>query len=165
MAEAFGVAGSAVGVISLGIQVAQGLLKYYGSWKDQDADISRMCASLDSLQATLAAISEQSLSKFGEGMKENVEKNINLVREGLEELAKELEKVRSAESPKPGARETLRRHLRRAYYPFKEETLLKIQRVVSDARSNLNLALNALNMFATLISTLVILQCLPSLNI
>ena len=163
MAEAFGVAGSAVGVISLGIQVEQGLLKYYASWKDQDADISRICASLGSLRGTLAAISEQSLSKFEEGMKESVEKNIDLVREGLEELAKELEKVRSAESPRSGAREALRRHLRRAYYPFKEETLLKIQRVISDTRSNLNLALTTLNMFANPVLTPMILKYLPNI--
>ncbi|OCK89794.1 uncharacterized protein K441DRAFT_699583 [Cenococcum geophilum 1.58] len=38
----------------------------------------------------------------------------------------------------------MRRHVRRALYPFREETLSKIQRVVSEARSNLYLALQVL---------------------
>ena len=57
MAE-LGVAGSVVGIISFGIQIAQGLLRYYGSWRDQDSDIADMCASLDSLSRTLAVLSE-----------------------------------------------------------------------------------------------------------
>ena len=57
MAE-LGVAASVVGILSFGIEIAQGLLQYYGSWKDQDSDVADMCASLDSLSRTLAVLSE-----------------------------------------------------------------------------------------------------------
>ncbi|KAI9764300.1 MAG: hypothetical protein M1839_005966 [Geoglossum umbratile] len=146
MAEALGVAGSAVGIVSLGIQLTQGLPKHYGSWKDQDNDISDMCASLDSLQRTLTILLEtiQPPARFGMSIKDSVEKNVHHINGALEKLEDELRKVQGTEPPKLGARSAMRRHVRRALYPFREETLSKIQRVVSEARSNLELALQVL---------------------
>lgn len=123
MAEALGVAGSVVGIVSLGIQLTQGLLKYYGSWKDQDNVVADMC------------------------VKDSVEKNINTMYGTMRKLEDELGKVRDAESPKVGVRSAMRRHVRRGLYPFREETLNKIQRVVAEAHQNLDLALQVLQMF------------------
>ena len=152
MAEALGVAGSVVGIVSLGIQLTQGLLKYYGSWKDQDNDISDMCASLDSLQRTLTILSKtiQPPARFGMSIKDSVEKHVNRIHSALERLKDELRKVQGTESPKPGSRSAMRRHVRRALYPFREETLSKIRRVVFEARSNLDLALQVLQVFVYL---------------
>ena len=152
MAEALGVAGSVVGIVSLGIQLTQGLLKYYGSWKDQDSDISDMCASLDSLQRTLTILSKtiQPPARFSMSIKDSLEKNVNRINGALEKLKDELGKIQGTESPKPGARSAMRRHVRRALYPFREETLSKIQRVVSEACSNLDLALQVLQVFVYL---------------
>ena len=55
MAE-LGVAGSAVGIISLGIQVCQGLIQYYGSWKDAPKDVTQMCKSVWNLEETLKVL-------------------------------------------------------------------------------------------------------------
>jgi hypothetical protein len=49
MAEVLGIAGSVVGIVSLAIDLTQGLFKYYGSWKHQDDDTSDMYTSLDNL--------------------------------------------------------------------------------------------------------------------
>jgi hypothetical protein len=57
MAE-LGVAASVIGIASFGIQIAQGILQYYGSWRHQDSDVADMCVSLDSLSRTLAVLSE-----------------------------------------------------------------------------------------------------------
>jgi ankyrin repeat domain-containing protein 50 len=150
--EAFGVAGSAVGIISAGIQTAQGILWYYGAWKDRDDDISNMCASLNNLAETLKALREtvKPPTLFSEIVKENVEKSINAFNGTLNRLKDELEKVKDTEPPKPGARSRIRRHVQRALYPFKEATLRKIQGVVSEARSSLTLALDVLKLFVYL---------------
>ncbi|KAI9783263.1 MAG: hypothetical protein M1839_004103 [Geoglossum umbratile] len=105
MVEPLGVAGSAVGIVSLGIQLTQGLLKYYGSWKDQDSDISDMCVSLDSLQRTLTILSEtiQPPARFGRSIKDSVEKNVNSINGALEKLKDELREVQGIEPPKPSA--------------------------------------------------------------
>jgi hypothetical protein len=160
MGEAFGVAGSAVGIISLGIQTAQGILWYYGAWKDRDDDISNMCASLNNLTETLKALQEtvKPPALFSEIVKDNVEKSINAFNKTLNKLEDELEKVKEPVLPKPGARSTIRRHVRRALYPFKEATLRKIQGVVSEARSSLTLALDVLKLSVYLRLTRICLQ-------
>jgi hypothetical protein len=47
------VAGTAVGIASLGIQVCQGLLSYYDSWKSYDSDISSTYNTISDLSKTL----------------------------------------------------------------------------------------------------------------
>jgi phosphotransferase system IIB component len=78
-----------------------------------------------------------------------VARNMNRVDTDIRRLEVELKKVQSAdnESLKPGVRAAMRRHARRAFYPFKEETLHKIQNAISEARSNLNLSLQVLDMW------------------
>jgi len=153
MGEAFGVAGSAVGVISLGIRTVQGILWYYGAWHDRDDDVLRMCASLDNLKGTLDALLKAVTppAMFSKNVKENVEKSIDTFNETLQKLRAELDKVKDTEPPKSGARSKFRRHVRRALYPFKEATLAKFQGGVSDARSNLSLALDVLKLCVCLV--------------
>jgi hypothetical protein len=76
-----------------------------------------------------------------------VERNIKSVEGTMKKLEVELRNILSPESPKPGSRTALRRHVRRAMYPFKIETVSKIQRLILDARSNLDLSLQVLQMF------------------
>lgn len=158
MAEALGVAGSVVGIVSLGIQVTQGLLKYYGSWKDQDSDISDMCASLDSLWETLKILSNtiQPPARFDKAIKDSVEENVNCTDGAMGRHNDELKNVKDTESTMSGAR--MRRHVRRLLYPFREETLSKIRRFISEARQNLDLALQVLHVFVCLIFTSIVTQ-------
>jgi hypothetical protein len=159
MAE-LGVASSVIGIISFGIQITQGLLKYYGSWKDQDNDVSDMCASLDSLSRTLTFLSETIQQHAASGMRieNSVEENVKHVDKAIKKLENELRKVRGTEPPQPGVRTAMRRHVRRALYPFKEKTLRKIQQAVSEARSNLGVALQVLQVFVYLEFIGVVLQ-------
>jgi hypothetical protein len=46
-------AGTAVGIASLGIQVCQGLLSYYDTWKSYDPDISSIYDAITDLSKTL----------------------------------------------------------------------------------------------------------------
>jgi ankyrin repeat domain-containing protein 50 len=160
MAE-LGILSGAVGLVSFGIQITQGLLEYYGSWKDQDTDVSDMCASLDSLLRALTILRETKQRHATSSMQveNSVEEIVNRVDEAMKKLDDELRKVRGTEYPKPGGmRAAMRRHVRRALYPFKEQTLRKIQQVVSEARSNLGIALQVLQVFVYLEFVGVVLQ-------
>ena len=116
MSEAFGVASSAVGVISLGIQIAQGILWYYGAWQGQDDDVLRICASLGNLKGTLDVLLKaiNPPAAFSKDVKENVEKSIDAFNRTLQKLRAELDKVKDTEPPKSGTRSKFRRHVRRA---------------------------------------------------
>jgi ankyrin repeat domain-containing protein 50 len=149
MAE-FGVAASMVGIISFGIQIAQGLLRYYGSWRDQDGNVADMCASLDSLSRTLAVLSEtfQRHDLPNLSIQKRVVESVDCVNIAMKKLEDELKKVQNIS--KTGVRTVMRRHVRRALYPFKEETLQKIRSAISEARSDLNLTLQVLHMLVYL---------------
>lgn len=68
MAEALGVAGSTVGIVSLRIQVCQGLRKCYGSWKDAPKDVVRMCKLGESLGESLNVL-ELAIKEKGERLR------------------------------------------------------------------------------------------------
>lgn len=53
---ALGVAGSAVGITSLGIKVGQGLLAYYDDWKDYKSDIGGAFDLVADLSKTLGLL-------------------------------------------------------------------------------------------------------------
>lgn len=57
MAE-LGIAGSAVGVASLGLQVCQGLLKYYNNWKDYNEDMAIAYRSIETLEETCVSLGD-----------------------------------------------------------------------------------------------------------
>lgn len=118
------VAGSAVGIVSLGIQVAGGLLKYYGSWKDYDVDIFNLCATLGNLSDVLDTLLQtvEPPARFDKSITHTVERNISSVKHFLDVLETELSKIQSASPSKPDWKSIMRRHVRRALYPFKEET-------------------------------------------
>lgn len=63
MADLASLAGTAVGVISLGIQVCQGLVSYYKNWKSFDDDIAHLYAKIDGLRITLENL-EHTLPKL-----------------------------------------------------------------------------------------------------
>lgn len=138
MAEAFGVAGSAVGVVSLGIHVCQGLLAYYDSWKGCHQDIENTSKSIASLTETLELVSRVVKNKKGQG--EPVEQQIYsiVVRclTGIEGLSKELERFEKYPES-ADLRSRIKSNMRRLYYPFKESTLAKLRDSVQDVRDDL----------------------------
>jgi hypothetical protein len=148
MAEVFGVASIVVSVISFGIQTAQGILWYYGAWNHQDEDVLSMCSSLDNLNGTLDVLltAVKPPAVFIKGVKDNVEQSIKTFEGTLKKLEAELNRVKGTELPKLGTRSNFRRHVRRALYPFKEATLARFQGAISEARSNLSLALDVLKL-------------------
>lgn len=141
----FGVAGSAVGVISLGIQVCQGLLQYYGTWKDGRNDISRMCKLVGSLADILKALKQTLENNALVGDDANaVQSTIRDCTDSIAELQQELAKV--LEIKGTSIRSKLHEQGRRLLYPFRESTLLKLKEIVSDIRDNLNLAVETLHL-------------------
>jgi len=148
MAE-FAAATGAIGIVSLGLQVAGGLLKYYRSWRDIDNNISDICISLDGLLGSLTKLHEtlERREASGSPKDENVDKSIKNAHDAINQLHKELQKIKPQESSKLGVRAAMRKHARRLLYPFREETLNHIKDAVSEARSNLAFTLDILQMF------------------
>ncbi|KAM0463933.1 hypothetical protein ACHAO4_000658 [Trichoderma viride] len=149
MAEALGVAS---GTISFGIITCQGVLTYYNAFRDSEQDIDQMCASMENVAKTLLAI-DWTLrhGNFDPSIIAVVESSLNLCTQGLQTLAKKLEKIRLTQ-----ADGTLRTRLentkRKLLYPFKESTLAKLREICHDLKSNLGLAIDVLNVHAAFIT-------------
>jgi ankyrin repeat domain-containing protein 50 len=140
------VASSAVGIASLGIQVCQGLLSYYNSWKANKADIVTACQSIDDLKETFELL-ETTLDRedLDAARAKRVEECLGSCVGGLNDLEKKLQKVHTHPAPNT-LRERLHSDFQRLSYPFKESTLVKIREIVSELRHHLSLALQVLQL-------------------
>jgi hypothetical protein len=141
MADPFSLASGAAGLISLAITTCNGLLTYYSSWRHRDETVTATCNHIQSLTSILQLL-QDSLSQhnFDSSVTSEVGRNIASCRDGIQKLTQKLKKVQDS---RVTARE-FNDFTRRALYPFKESTLLKMRELVSDLRDNLNLAVNVL---------------------
>lgn len=146
MADPFSIAGSAAGVISLGLTVCQGLLQYYRAYQDYEEDVLRMCTSVNGLQQTLHILdSTLRDSTFTGEVVTRVEENVLACEEGIKKLSQKLAKVRKADVP-TNISGMVWIQLRRALYPFKESTMAKLREILADLRDGLSLSLSTLQM-------------------
>ncbi|KAL2783393.1 hypothetical protein BJX66DRAFT_344973 [Aspergillus keveii] len=147
MAEALGIASGAAGIVSLGLDITQGLLKYYAAWRDQDKDIMAMYESLTILSNLLSLLQRklQTPATIDTEAKENVEKSIESVLGNMKSLKAELGRIRTTgPSTRDELRGKMRCHVLRMKYPFKAETLRNIRDNIAEARSDLSLAIQLL---------------------
>jgi ankyrin repeat domain-containing protein 50 len=147
--SARGAAGSVVGFSSLGIQVCQGLLGYYGSFKDARTDIRPLYSSVERLGGSLKqlakALSSNTTTLDREMVVESKE-NIDVLESGLKDLEKRLDKIKLTPKSNSGAWEDFKATGRRALYPLRESTVVKLKEIVDDSLSHLYLILNALQL-------------------
>ena len=146
MGDVFSVAGSIVGVISLGLIVCQGLLQYYTAWKDSQKDVGAMYSSLEGLAKTFQSL-ETTIQdrRFTKEIVNRATESLASCSAGLENLEKKSAKVKTTQVDDLEAR--IRVQVRRALYPFKESTLMKLRETVSDLQDNLSLAISTLQMW------------------
>jgi ankyrin repeat domain-containing protein 50 len=145
MGDPLSVAGTAVGIVSLGLQVCQSLVSYYQSVKDQSKDISTTLQSLERLTKTLenfeATVNRRRFTKQQSSLVTDIEQHIYACEDAIEELDQELGKFIT---PGSGVRHMIKSTTRKATYPFKQGTLMKLRENVQDVLDNLALATNAL---------------------
>lgn len=139
-------AGSAVGVASLGIQVCQGLLSYFDSWKGYNSDIDGVYSSIADLSRTLVLLRD-SLQKGDLEQERSERVNICLTTcEGaLRELSDRLRDLRKHKEPE-GLRRKTWLEMQKLWYPFRTKTLDKLQANVSGIQERLKLALQVLQL-------------------
>lgn len=155
MVEALGVASGVAGLISLRISACQGILAYYNVFRDSREDIDQMCASMENVAKTLLPIDLTiHQGHFDQNIIAAVESSIILCTQGIHTLKKKLNKIRSTETDST-LKTRLRNTKRRLLYPFKESTLAKLKEICHDLKTNLGLAIDALNVQVSQFNTLL----------
>ncbi|ORY09159.1 hypothetical protein BCR34DRAFT_616004 [Clohesyomyces aquaticus] len=145
MADPFSVAGTAVGITSLGIQVCQVLIQYYYQFKDWSEEVFAVLRRVDILSSTLNAV-EKLKQKFESDDDEVLEELQSTLTECLADL-KSLDHMsrKCSETTLPESLEDKARLVKkRLLWPFKKETLSSLQDAVDRSLNNLQVALHLL---------------------
>ena len=141
------ITGGVVGIVSLGIQVTQGLLKYYSAYKRQKSDIAHTTKKLERLLDILGFLDDklaQQGSTFKEqALLEKAKESIQGCGECICDLQNEYDKFKdnSANDLHAAARTIARR----LAYPFRQSTLQKLDEDVDEIVSHLSLAMQLLD--------------------
>ncbi|KAL4738832.1 hypothetical protein BDV11DRAFT_215708 [Aspergillus similis] len=157
MAEPFSVAGSVVGVISLGLTVSQGFLAYYGPYQSFHEEIEMVTTRMEALKGMLEII--QTLITESNKLKcpsvaqsTQIASNIILSCEiALQKLQGMLDSCCASTPPKRLAMAEVKAHVNRLLYPFRRQTLMSLIESVSWLQDNLNTSLQMLQISLTIV--------------
>lgn len=150
--------GTAVGVVSLGIQVCQGLLAYYEKWKSYGSDIADAYTAIADLEKTFAllgdtlqdkALDQERVSRVGECLQS--------CEDALATLSAEAQKLQPDAKPSK-LTQKIKKEVLRLQYPLKAETLVKLKNTVAEIQSRLQIAVQILQLDITLRSHSAISQ-------
>ncbi|KAL9100680.1 MAG: hypothetical protein Q9163_003967 [Psora crenata] len=148
MADPLSVAGSVVGLISLGIQVTQSLVNFYNAYETRDSELLHMIKRLDSLLDIFQCLKKTLLDRHYQAdersLIESIETSIKSCEELIQGLQDECQKFSKTSSL--GVKAAVRVAGRRVTYPFRRSTLQKLDEDIDEIRANLSSALNVLQL-------------------
>ena len=157
MADPFSVAGSAVGVVALGLEVCKGLVWYIGHVKDEKQEVSQIADRLDQLADML-----EKLKTTLDELEPTADGSTLLSNAGLLACSSALSNIRLKLQPSIGGAQTqgFRRSVRywksKLAYPFRRDDLLFLKQMVEDVQQNLHTALLALILYVLLHDSLLV---------
>ncbi|KAF5721691.1 hypothetical protein FMUND_3496 [Fusarium mundagurra] len=143
MSDPLSVAGSAVGIISLGIQVCQGMISYLQSFKGQDQDIQD---SLNYVQTVISILYSLKgiLPKVDKSSSETpaIRRCLAESEEKLREFQQFSLKLRGTQSPEHDVLGKMNHARRALLYPFREGKLKSLCQSLKGLLQNLSLCLD-----------------------
>ena len=147
MADPLSAAGTAVGIVSLGLQVSQGLITYYSHFKSFHEDISNITRSLETFRGILQCLDEplRRVEVEESGMPEQVRNAVAICEDGILLLQRVVARYDNTAVP-VGRREKASLVLGRMAYPFKKETLLGLRSRLQELQTHLVMAVGILNL-------------------
>ncbi|KAK3643757.1 hypothetical protein LTR56_010063 [Elasticomyces elasticus] len=139
MAEASAV----IGILSFGIQVCHGITKYYGAWRDCPEEVSATSNTIDSLRTIFVQFKDILADKqLEKDTRTLVEERVSACLAGLRKLEAENKQFGSDKPSK------FQMAVHRLAYPFKQDTLDRLTKVVGGLLGQLIIALQVLDIRA-----------------
>jgi hypothetical protein len=146
MADPLSVAGSLVGIISLGIRVTQFLVDFYEACKGQKSDVANIATKLTRLLNVLKSLHRQLTDRNfrveKQDLLKHIEGSIEACEDNIRELLTRVEKFKGSSGDSIQA--AIRTATRQLAYPFKQSTLRKLEADIDEIVSHLTLALQVL---------------------
>lgn len=148
------VAGIAVGVVSLGLQVCHGITSYYQPCKNQDHIIADFLGDVDNLNKSLEVV-RSGLFKIDQsqfGLIQQAEGNIAACDAATKRLDALLAKCRQTTVPL-NIKERAQMLARKAAFPFRLSTVKELRDTLKALQANAALAIQALQLSVTRLLT------------
>jgi hypothetical protein len=131
--------GTALGAVSLGVQVCGGLLKYYQAFKGYEDDIRETYSEINSLSKTFDFLDDKLKTLPQRALATRAQECLIGCRNGIQQLDEELKKMHK-EAP-VGLRQTIEAGSLRWKYPLRKTTLEKLSKIAQELTRPLNLAI------------------------
>ncbi|GAW16521.1 hypothetical protein ANO14919_059510 [Xylariales sp. No.14919] len=138
--------GTAVGVVSLALQVSQGLLDYYRAWEGYSDDVRQAYNCIADLNKTFALLDNRLRSMQtvnpGSNIVNRVVECLTACTDEVQHLERKLKKLHK-QNPN-GFAQKAQASVLRASYPFRASTLEKLKEIVQELMGHLKLAIQVL---------------------
>jgi hypothetical protein len=144
MSDPVSLAGTAVGIVSLGLSVCQGLVSYYSTFRDYSKETKNMLQKLEGLKDVLQVLED--FFQYHDDLRtetaavKTAKRNILACKRGLGQLEDIMDKCK-ATPVKPE-----RDFLNRALYPFRRDTIKAVLEHVESLQSNLDTSIDVLQL-------------------
>lgn len=147
MADPFSIAGTAVGITSLGLQIFQGLFQYYAQFRGLHDDIDDILRRVEGLEGILKSL--EPLIRRYESSTSEAPSQLQLALTACEKALQRL-KLMTEKCGKTRESDSLQDRLRlarkRLLWPFKKDTLHGLHDTLNSFQDNLSLALQSLGL-------------------
>lgn len=146
MSDPVSLAGTAVGIVSLGLSVCQGLVSYYSTFRDYSKDTKNILQKLEGLKDVLQVLEEffqnyDDLQPETKAVK-TAKRNILACKDGMKQLNEIMGKCKAVSiSVKPE-----REFISRALYPFRRDTIKAALEHIESLQSNLDTSIDVLQL-------------------
>ncbi|KAH7094354.1 hypothetical protein FB567DRAFT_1767 [Paraphoma chrysanthemicola] len=151
MGDPFSVAGTAVGITSLGIQTCQILHRYYSQYRGHHDDIEAVLKQVEGLQGILRGL-EQVKGRI-EIDNHEPSSQLHMALLACQDALKKLESMAlkcQAEKDPGDVQARIRAVLKRSAWPFRKDTLADLRDTLSRFQDNVSLALHSAGLDAVL---------------
>lgn len=148
MAEAFGLAASAAGFVSLGLQVYSGVKTYIDGVKDRKAELNQVSRLADAFHITVNTLQNRMPAINAELSNGDTPlvPALKLVEEELWALKLFLNSLKPAEGQGFSIATTLKEQKKRFTFPFHQKTLESLQKKLESATMALQASLQVVGM-------------------
>lgn len=142
MTDPFSVAGTAVGITSLGVQVCQGLFRYYSHFRGYHDDIDGLLNNIEGRRGIFKALVlvKQKIETDNHEPSEQLQVALLACEAALKSLDTKLKRCTEAKVPM-AMLDRGKAAKNRFLWPFKKDTVMGMQAMLDKLQANLHLAL------------------------
>lgn len=147
MSDPFSAASGAVGIISLGLQVSQGLITYCSQFKAFDEDVAHISRKAEGLRGVLQVLEKQLRKSESENapVPAQVRSAVVACEDGLQKLQQMIKKYGNTE-PGEKLEDKVRILKKRVLFPFRCDTLFGLRATLDGLQANLDSAVQVLSL-------------------